>query len=147
GLALLVVDTRAEHRLVDGQYARRREVCENAAAVLGVASLRVVADALAAGTTTLTEVLDRLADDEQRRRVRHVVTEIERVRALVGVLSAAPGAALTGTALAEAGALLDGSHASLAADYEVSCDELDLAVRAARAAGAHGARMTGGGFG
>lgn len=63
------------------------------------------------------------------------------------MLSAAPGAALTGTALAEAGALLDGSHASLAADYEVSCDELDLAVTAARAAGAHGARMTGGGFG
>jgi galactokinase len=147
GLALLVVDTRAEHRLVDGQYARRREVCESAAAVLGVSSLRVVADALAAGTTTLTDVLDRLADDEQRRRVRHVVTEIERVRALVRVLSAAPGAALTGTALAEAGALLDGSHASLAADYEVSCDELDLAVTAARAAGAHGARMTGGGFG
>lgn len=147
GLALLVVDTRAEHRLVDGQYARRREVCESAAAVLGVSSLRVVADALAAGTTTLTDVLDRLADDEQRRRVRHVVTEIERVRALVRVLSAAPGAALSGTALAEAGALLDGSHASLAADYEVSCDELDLAVTAARAAGAHGARMTGGGFG
>ena len=42
---------------------------------------------------------------------------------------------------------LDGSHASLAGDYEVSCRELDVAVSAARDAGARGARMTGGGFG
>jgi galactokinase len=147
GLALLVVDTRAEHSLVDGQYARRRTVCEESAAALGVGSLREVADAVAAGSTTLEAVLARLDDDEQRRRVRHVVTEIGRVRALVDVLGRAPGAALTGAALAEAGALLDASHASLAADYEVSCAELDVAVETARSAGAHGARMTGGGFG
>ena len=42
---------------------------------------------------------------------------------------------------------MDASHASLRDDYEVSCDELDVAVEAARAAGAVGARMTGGGFG
>ena len=34
-LALLVVDTRAEHALVDGQYAARRASCEAAAARLG----------------------------------------------------------------------------------------------------------------
>jgi len=43
--------------------------------------------------------------------------------------------------------LLDASHESLRADYEVSCAELDVAVAAARDAGALGARMTGGGFG
>ncbi|MGH8834712.1 MAG: galactokinase, partial [Actinomycetes bacterium] len=37
--------------------------------------------------------------------------------------------------------------ASLRDDYEVSCAELDTAVDAALAAGALGARMTGGGFG
>ena len=42
---------------------------------------------------------------------------------------------------------MDASHESLRVDYEVSCDELDVAVGAARAAGALGARMTGGGFG
>ena len=42
---------------------------------------------------------------------------------------------------------MDASHESLRVDYEVSCDELDVAVAAARAAGALGARMTGGGFG
>ena len=49
--------------------------------------------------------------------------------------------------LAVAGALLNDSHDSLRDDYEVSCEELDVAVEAARGAGAHGARMTGGGFG
>ena len=39
------------------------------------------------------------------------------------------------------------SHDSLRDDYEVSCLELDVAVDAARATGAYGARMTGGGFG
>ncbi|HET8878335.1 MAG TPA: galactokinase, partial [Arthrobacter sp.] len=38
-------------------------------------------------------------------------------------------------------------HASMRDDFEISCAELDLAVDTARAAGAIGARMTGGGFG
>jgi galactokinase len=45
------------------------------------------------------------------------------------------------------GPLMDASHASLRDDYEVSAPGLDLAVDAAREAGALGARMTGGGFG
>src|SRR5699024_78511 len=40
GLELLVIDTRAEHALVDGQYAQRRATCEAAASTLGVATLR-----------------------------------------------------------------------------------------------------------
>jgi galactokinase len=47
----------------------------------------------------------------------------------------------------EVGPLMDASHASLRDDYEVSARELDVAVVAAREAGALGARMTGGGFG
>ncbi|WP_249523699.1 hypothetical protein [Modestobacter marinus] len=49
--------------------------------------------------------------------------------------------------VAEIGPLLDGSHTSLRDDYEVSAVELDVVVAAARAAGALGARMVGGGFG
>jgi galactokinase len=45
------------------------------------------------------------------------------------------------------GELLVSSHRSLQHDYEVSCAELDQAVESALAAGAIGARMTGGGFG
>ncbi len=49
--------------------------------------------------------------------------------------------------LASVGPLLTASHVSLRDDYEVSCDELDVVVESALAAGAFGARMTGGGFG
>ncbi|HEX6916758.1 MAG TPA: galactokinase, partial [Phycicoccus sp.] len=56
-------------------------------------------------------------------------------------------AALRAGDLHRVGRLFDASHASLRDDYEVSCAELDASVDAARAAGALGARMTGGGFG
>ena len=132
-LSLLVVDTRAEHALVDGQYAKRRATCEAAAADLGVDTLRDVDPA------DLDAALARLADDVERARVRHVVTEIERTRQCVEALRA--------NDFDEVGRLFVASHASLRDDYEVSCRELDLVVDTAIATGALGARMTGGGFG
>lgn len=139
GLALLVVDTRAPHSHVDGEYAQRRAACEDAARRLGVASLRDVADD-PRGDAWALEALAAGADgDVLVRRVRHVVAEIGRVTAFVAALDAGDVAAV--------GPLMDASHASLRDDYAVSCRELDVAVDTARAAGAHGARMTGGGFG
>lgn len=128
GLTLLVMDTRVRHRLADGQYGARRASVERAAAKLGVASLR---DATASDVESL--------DGELRARAQHVVTEIARVVSAVELLDAGR--------IAELGPLLDASHASLAQDFEVSCPELDLACEVARASGAFGARMTGGGFG
>ena len=133
GHVLLVTDTRAEHALNDGQYAQRRDACERAAAELGLGSLREVDPA------GLDDALSRLSDDVLRRRTRHVVTEIQRVREVVDHLRAGD--------LTAVGRLFDASHASLRDDYEVSCDELDVSVEAARSVGALGARMTGGGFG
>ncbi len=133
GMALLVTDTRAEHALNDGQYAARRESCEQAAAELGVASLREV------DPDDLETALATLSDDVLRRRTRHVVTEIARVRAAVDSLRDGD--------LEEVGRLFDASHTSMRDDYEISCEELDASVEAARSAGALGARMTGGGFG
>jgi galactokinase len=132
GLRLVVLDTRAGHRLVDGAYADRRAACEAAAATLGVPALRdatldqVEADAAALG-------------EEGLRRARHVVTENARVLEAVELLRARD--------LDRLGPLLAASHASLRDDYEVSSPELDTAVEAAVAAGALGARMTGAGFG
>jgi len=131
GLELLVIDTRAEHALVDGQYAARRASCHAAAQALGVGTLREVTD--------LDAALAALDDDVARRRVRHVVTEIARVVEFTDLVRAGR--------VRDVGPLLDASHESLRADYEVSCAELDVAVAAARDAGALGARMTGGGFG
>jgi galactokinase len=73
------------------------------------------------------------------RRVRHVVSENERVLQLVDALERNDLQALASLFLA--------SHASLRDDYEVSTPTLDSVVAAAVEAGAIGARMTGGGFG
>jgi galactokinase len=140
GLALLVIDTRAEHALVDGQYAARRTTCEAAAAQLGLGTLREIPrpDGLTAALKTLAAA-GGVEADIAVRRVRHVVTEIGRVEEFVALLDA--------RGVREVGPLMDASHTSLRDDYEVSCRELDLAVTTARSAGALGARMTGGGFG
>ncbi|GAA4417307.1 galactokinase [Georgenia halophila] len=146
-LELLVVDTRAEHSHAGGEYGQRRATCEAAAKVLGVPDLRTVAEAHVHSQDTLDHVLPRLADDEQRKRVRHVVTEIDRVEYVVARLRDSSRAPLHGATLENIAWALDASHNSLRDDYEVSCRELDLAVDAARGSWAHAARMTGGGFG
>ncbi|MEX0427128.1 galactokinase [Nocardioides sp. DS6] len=126
---ILVTDTRVSHRLTDGGYGSRRAECERAAAELGVTTLR---------EATL-EAVEALTDDVVRRRARHIVTEIARVRPTVAALGAADWSAL--------GDLFAASHASMRDDFEISTPELDLAVATAVEAGADGARMTGGGFG
>src|SRR5215469_12502044 len=131
GLVLLVIDTRVRHALADGRYAARRRACEQAARALGVGSLRDVTDGPGA--------LDAIADPVLRRRARHVITENGRVLAAVALLRAGD--------IAGCGTLLSASHRSLRYDFEVSWPQADAAVDAAVAAGALGARMTGGGFG
>ncbi|MDX6250246.1 MAG: galactokinase [Kribbellaceae bacterium] len=133
GLGLLVVDVKAPHRHVDGEYAARRKSCEQAAAELGVPALRSIA------FDQLDEALARLSDDVVRRRVRHVVTEIRRVEEAVELMRVGR--------LREVGPLFTASHVSMRDDFEITVPELDVAVDAALAAGAVGARMTGGGFG
>ena len=130
-LTLMVVDTRASHSLSDGGYESRRRDCETAARALGVGLLRDVEDNDAA--------LAKLDDERIRRRVRHVFTEIERVRKAVRQLEAGDFEGL--------GASFTASHVSLRDDYEVSAPELDAVVDTALEHGALGARMTGGGFG
>ncbi len=134
GLSLLVIDTRAPHALVEGEYAARRVTCEQATALLGIEALR---DLDLAG---LDAALRRLPELVMRRRVRHVVTENARVLEVVQWLRA-------GEEMRGIGDLLNASHDSLRDDFEVTVPHLDVAVDAARAAGAVGARMTGGGFG
>ena len=134
--SLLVINTRARHDLVDGEYGARRAECEEAARRLGIPSLRYLTDL---GDT------DRLTDPVLRRRARHVVTDNQRVLEVVALLRA-PAGASAGT-YRDIGRLLAQAHASLRDDFEVSWPEADATVEAALAAGASGARMIGGGFG
>ncbi|APY87860.1 galactokinase [Streptomyces alfalfae] len=133
GLRLLVVDTRVKHALGDGAYAERRAGCEEGARVLGVSHLRDVP------YEDLPAALAKLPDDRTRRYVRHVVSDDHRVERVIGLLDAGDVRAI--------GPVLTEGHASLRDDLRISCPELDLVVSAADAAGALGARMTGGGFG
>ena len=130
GVELLVLDTRARHEHAGGCYASRRRACEQAAALLGVPALRDVTDL--AGP-------DRLPDPVLRRRARHVIADNQRVHEVTGMLRSGDVAGM--------GPLLTESHRSLRDDFEVSWPQADVAVGAATAAGALGARMMGGGFG
>ena len=123
---LAVLDSGAPRALARSGYNERREECRRAAELLGVASLRDARDP--------SGLPDPLA-----RRVRHVLTENERVDAAVAAVRAGDMPAL--------GALLDASHASLRDDYEVSVPQVERAVAFCRDAGALGARIMGGGFG
>lgn len=131
-LAVVVIDTKVSHSHADGGYAARRASCEKGAAVMGVTALR---DLTVADLGRAESVLD----DETFRRVRHVVTEDQRVLDTARIVRTEGPLAI--------GDLLDASHVSMRDDFEISVPELDLAVETARAAGAIGARMTGGGFG
>ena len=130
---LLVVDTRAHHSHADGRYGGRRAACETAARQLGVPRL---ADITLDG---LDEATDSLHDEELRRVLRHVVTETERVHRVAALLREGR--------LDATGPHLLASHDSMRDDFRISVPELDLVVTSAVAAGALGARMTGGGFG
>ena len=130
---VIVANTMVHHELGASAYNERRATCEAAAAALGVEQLRDVSvEALQAGMGRL--------DPVQQRRARHVVSEDERVRSAVNALTDGDYAAF--------GALMNASHDSLDADYEVTCEELNTMVDVARRQpGVLGARMTGGGFG
>ena len=131
GLEILVLDTHTPHAHVDGEYKARRDTCEAAAKVLGVPALRDVTD--------LDDALSKLDDETMRKRVRHVVTEDDRVLEAIAIAEAGK--------LDQLGPLLDASHVSMRDDFEITVPTVDLAVDTARQAGALGARMTGGGFG
>lgn len=127
GAAVLIMDSGVSRNLSGSGYNQRRAECEQAAAMLGISSLRDLEQPPPSGR--LPPVL--------WRRARHVVTENERVRQGVQDIDAAAF-----------GALMNASHASLSDDYEVSTAELDALAAALQAdADVFGAKLTGAGFG
>jgi galactokinase len=128
GAALAILDSGVERSLETTAYAERRAELEGALRSVGAER----------STTVATSDLEGL-DGVPLRRLRHVVTENERVLRFAEALELGD--------LAGAGRLLLASHASLRDDYEVSVDATDLLVELAVSAGAYGARILGGGFG
>ncbi len=133
--ALVTLDSGERHANASGRrgageagYNQRRAECARACELLGIETLR---------DATL-EMAQRLPDP-LAGRVRHVVTENERVRETVAALG-------TGD-LQRVGELLNASHASLRDSYEISTPAVEATVLRLLDAGAVGARIIGGGFG
>ena len=133
GITFVAVNTMVKHALSGSAYRDRVRECAEAAAGIGVDSLRDVSpEHFETVASRLPEVV--------ARRARHVVTEDARVNRFVEAAAAGD--------LALMGKLMVESHRSLQHDYEVSCEELDFLVDAALPLdGVLGSRMTGGGFG
>lgn len=123
---LLVLDSGISRTLSASPYNTRRAECDEAARLLKVDSLRDAV--LGTETSRLSPTL--------LRRVRHVVSENERVRAAVS--ATAP----------ELGRLMSASHASLRDDFDVSVPALDTLVGLLwDDPDVYGAKLTGAGFG
>ncbi len=132
GHLLLIADSGVRRQLEASGYAQRSEELAAALPVL---------DGRNPSTVDPAELESLLAGlpDIPARRLKHVVTENERVRRAEAALRAGH--------LDELGRIFAAGHASLRDDYEVTIPELDRLVELADEGGATAARMTGGGFG
>ncbi len=137
-VVFLMINPHVKHALAESPYNARRKSCEKAAAELNelvdyeVGALRDI-------KFEDFEALKGKIDPEAAQRATHVVGEIYRVEEGVKLLKDGK--------LEAFGQFLYDSHETSRTAFENSCEELDLVVEAARAAGALGARLSGGGWG
>jgi galactokinase len=137
-VVFLMINPHIKHALAESPYNERRQSCERAAAELAplldhpVTALRDVSWAE-------FEAHKDQIDPEAAQRATHVIGEITRVEEGVKMLA--------NNQLVEFGQFLFDSHETSRTAFENSCAELDVVVEAARAAGALGARLSGGGWG
>lgn len=132
-----MIDSGLRHALVAGEYEHRRIECEEA-----LRRCRRLLPGLASLSEVPLRSLARIGRELPRplaRRVRHVVTETQRVHDAVNALARGRSR--------QFGELLYAGHESLRKDFESSCDEADAIVALARKSGATGARLTGAGWG
>lgn len=130
--AIAVIHSGIQHEHRSGYYNLRRQECEEACRMLGVANLRDL-------TINDLSTIEKLPDPF-RKRARHVITENERVLNAVKAIKTEDNV--------ELGRLVYASHESLRNDFEVSIPEIDWLVnQAKKVPSIYGARITGGGFG
>lgn len=136
---IVIGNTNKRRGLVDSKYNERRSECDRAVADLKAA----FPDLALLGQLTPAQFESQqhlIKNETVRRRARHVIEEIDRVQQSMDVLGKDD--------LATFGKLMNASHDSLRDLYEVTGQELDAMVDAARKVpGVLGSRMTGAGFG
>lgn len=135
-VTVLIINSNVKHELTGGEYAERRQQCEEAVAALGIPALRDISSA---------ELAERKADvpPVPFKRARHVVGDTERPALLCKAIDAGDWKT--------AGELMYASHATMRDDFEITVPEIDKLVDLAKEIGPEGgvigSRMTGGGFG
>ncbi len=129
----VVLHSGVRRELAGSAYLERVQQCQQGLAMVQaehgtVQSMRDIDVSMVSGDSVL------------HRRLRHVVTENQRVLGAVEAVKTGNSEAL--------GRILLAAHQSLRDDYEVSCPELDVLVDlAAQQPECFGGRMVGGGFG
>lgn len=135
-VTVLIINSNVKHELTGGEYAERRQQCEEAAAALGLKALR---DITPSGLAQRESEVSPIAF----KRARHIVAAIERPGRLAKALAESDWAT--------AGELMYDSHATMSDDFEITVPEIDKLVELAKEIGPDGgvigSRMTGGGFG
>jgi len=135
GFKIVIMNSNKERELAASAYNERRASCEKALALI-----REKHDVPNLCEAEFPMIMDCVKDPILLARARHVWWENQYVHEAIEALEEGDWQTL--------GESMDASHLSLTNDYEVSCDELDFLIDAARSiAGCAGARMTGAGFG
>ena len=136
----VVINSGVKRELQSSHYNDRRSECE-----LAVRKLQALNPAIKSLRDADLALLEKASAGAEGgalwpRRARHVISENARVLDAVKAIEKGDAAAF--------GRLMNASHQSLRADYEVSCHELDVLVDASQdAEGCYGSRLTGAGFG
>ena len=125
----IVIHSGSTRKLSQGSYNERKQETMLASKILNVPSLRYAS----LGQIKLIE------DPTIQIRAKHIISENNRVIQATSCLEENDAK--------QFGELMNLSHQSMRDDYEISSDEINQVVEAARNKGALGARLTGAGFG
>ena len=138
GVEAVAEDTKIARRLSETPYNERRAEVEDAIA-RALATRPDLSGVREMTVADFREVEERLPEPG-RRRLRHVVTELERVRRAADALRRGDAEGL--------GRVMDEGHASLSRDFECSTPEIDAMAAAMRSQpGVLGVRLQGAGWG
>ena len=133
----VVLKTNKPRKLIESKYNERVNECNKALSILK--EKYNISNLCELKSKDLNEIKYLLDDKLLYKRVRHVVTENERVHDFSYAMNKGD--------INLMGTILNASHESLKNDYEVTGEHLDTIYESALVAGAVGARMTGAGFG
>lgn len=139
GYKLVLVDSVVKHELASSAYNDRRKSCENIVEMLSKKYPDKKIETLRDADWDMLESIKTEASEEDMKRAVFVLGEKDRVLAVCDALNKGDYETV--------GKKMYETHEGLSKDYEVSCDEIDFLVEAARKNNVTGCRIMGGGFG